>query len=181
MKFRVVAFFALFWAFACSADTSEIGISDAGVGGIDSKTHFDAAEIAKLFPGFDVRKSKRYTEGEPYPVIEVRKGGQVLLVVNPAADRKQIFSVQILSADYSSGFPWKLRASYLSVYGAKGKAKCNTLEEEMSGMVSCNAPRSKNVMLVFNGQWDGAGGVVPSMDALAKYKIEQIAWIPGVQ
>lgn len=155
-----------------------ISISDKGVGPISEKTPFNRAIVKKLLPTYTVRKITSYTEGEPFPIIEVSQK-ITLFVINPKDDGKSIFSIQVLDKSIGTGHPWHVGTLHSEIYKNRTDKSCTPMEEEMSGNVLCTAPGLNNVFLVFEGSWDGPDGEIPPINVLKKYVVSQVVWRPG--
>jgi hypothetical protein len=158
-----------------------LSISDKGIGPIVSTTQFSITEIKNILPGHKIRKAKRYSEGEPYTVIEVYKESDLILVINPILqgfDKQLIFSIRIMNNMADPGYPWKIGHTFFTVYKNDPAQDCIALGEEMSGYVSCAAPNSENIQLVFSGEWTGPDGVVPPYKDLRTFFMSEIIWKP---
>lgn len=182
MKVKMALFLSVFILMAghAFARPKDFAVSDSGLGPISGKTPFDADAIQKLLPAYEVNEAVRYTEGEPYPVVEVSLNDKLLATVNPSSDRTSIFSVQVISNSAGLHFKWPIGTKFLEVYGEGGDPDpaCMALGEEMSGKVSCAAPDFENIRLVLGGKFDGPDGIVPPKAVLRHFRVEQIVWKP---
>ena len=158
--------------------TTQLTVSDAGLGGLKPNTPFSQDQIQQLFPNFDIVKDNRSTEGELFPIFRLRKDGQDILVINPTSDYQHIFSVQIKSKTVKNQLEANLGSTYHEVYGNQRGQNCSPGVEEQSGKVICSALESKHIMYVFAGKWHGPDGVLPPIEILRSWELSEIVWKP---
>ena len=162
-----------------SADkTTQLTVSEAGLGGLKPDTPFSEDQIQQLFPNFDIVKDSSSTEGELFPVFCIRKDGQDILVINPTSDYQHIFSVQIKSKTVKNQLEANLGSTYHDVYGNQLDKSCSPGVEEQSGKIICLALGSKRIMYVFAGEWHGPDGVLPPIEILRSWELSEIVWKP---
>ena len=152
--------------------TTQLTVSEAGLGGLKPNTPFSQDQMQQLFPNFDIVKDSRSTEGERFPIFRIRKDGQDILVINPTSDYQHIFSVQIKSKTVKNQLETNLGSTY------QLDKSCSPGVEEQSGKVICLAFGSKRIMYVFAGEWHGPDGVLPPIEILRSWELSEIVWKP---
>ena len=159
-----------------SSDT--IFLSTDGVGEINASTPFNIHHITQAFKGLNVAQQTSFQEGEAYPVIRVAKGAKTLLTINPTADQKLIYSVVIEDNLIRNHLGHRLSTKFSSVYNEGHAEKCLTGQEELSGKTICYAPKTRNILYIFTGRWDGPDGKIPPEDVLSTWTLDSIIWKP---
>jgi hypothetical protein len=160
------------------AATEVLTVSPDGVGSIRANTPFNQKKIAALLNEFKVVLAKGMTEGEGYPILKVFDQKGELAVINPSEDRKKIFSIVVASTRVKNVLGPKIGDSYDKIYGTSVHKSCSAGDEEMSGRVICQDPKSGRIQYVFEGDYDGPDGEVPAFKILKNWKIAQIVWKP---
>lgn len=159
---------------------SRLMFSANGVGPINAKTPFNLRQITAAFDsyGLGVEEYKTFAEGSPYPVIRVSAKADVLMIINPDVTRQRVFSVMVKDNRVGNTFNHRIGQRYGDIYSYGQTEECSPGAEELSGQVLCYAPRSNNVLYLFNGNWDGADNQVPPNYVLSEWTLAAMIWKP---
>ncbi len=160
------------------AASSDIVLSADGVGPLNAGTTFNMHQMTVAFSDYSVEEMVNFQSGAPYPVIRVSKGGNTILTINPDDSRQNIFSVIIEDNIVSNSLGHSLGSSYSDVYAYGQTEKCQAGSQEMAGKVLCYAPKTPNILYVFNGKWDGSDKKMPPKEILQDWVLESIVWRP---
>jgi hypothetical protein len=148
------------------------------LGPLAADTPFSEEALATLFPSASIRTSTRTSEGEPYPVAHIARGGTPLLDVH-SGDGSTIYSVEILDGVTIEGLGVQRDASWAEVFPVGSVPYCNPGGEEESGQVVCQSPVSEHLLLLFGGDWNGPDGKLPPREVLVHWRLERLSWRPG--
>jgi hypothetical protein len=153
-------------------------LSVDGIGPINVQTPFNLHDITNAFQGFNVTQHVNYSQGQQYPVIEVAKDLKTLLIINPDVKREKIFSVMVEDNLIGNRLGHSLGMTFADVYAYGQTEECSAGMEELAGKVLCYAPKTGNILYLFDGSWNGPSGTVPPKDVLASWKMESMIWKP---
>lgn len=156
----------------------EIVLSADGVGPLNATTTFNMHQMTVAFHEYSVEEVVNFQQKTPYPVIRISQGGNGLLTINPDATRDSIYSILIEDNLVKNSLGHHLGTVYGDVYTYGQTEKCQSGTEEMSGKVMCYAPKTPNILYVFNGRWDGANNKMPPAEILQDWILESIVWRP---
>lgn len=156
----------------------EIVLSADGVGPINATTSFNVHQMTVAFHDYSVEEMLNFQHKVPYPVIRISKDGHALITINPDVSRQNIYSVIVEDNVVKNSLGHALGSVYSDVYKYGQTEKCQPGIEEMSGKALCYAPRTPNILYVFNGKWDGADGKMPPAEILQDWILESIVWRP---
>ncbi len=160
-----------------SSSNKVIQLSADGVGTINANSAFNMHEVTMSFPDYSVVEELNYHLGAPYPVIRVSKGIKTLLIINPDTKQEKIFSVIIEDNLIKNTLGHRLGTAYNKVYAYGQTEECQLGTEDMAAKVLCYAPKTPNIIYVFNGK-GGNGNSVPPADVLQGWSLESIIWRP---
>lgn len=178
---------------ACGSDTKKIKmtapeedksivLSENGVGPINATTSFNMHQMTLAFSDFNVVEELNYHAGTPFPVIRVSEGVKTLMTIIPDGSQQNIFSIIVEDNLIANSLGHNLGVSYSEVYPAGENEECQLGADDMSGKVICYAPKTPNVLYVFNGSTSGKksgeSGDVPAAEALQNWGLESIIWRP---
>jgi len=130
------------------------------------------------FSDYNVVEEVGYQFGSPYPVIRISKGIKTLLVINPDATQKNIFSIIIEDNLIKNSLGHRLGTPYNEVYPYGQTEDCQMGLQDMAGKVLCYAPKAPNILYVFNGKTNSVSSVIPPIDELQNWALESIIWRP---
>ncbi len=158
-------------------DTS-IVLSANGVGPINATTSFNMHQMTLAFNDFNVVEELNYDAGSPFPVIRISEGVKTLMTIIPDASQQNIFSIIVEDNLIINSLGHHLGTNYSDVYANGQHEDCQAGTNDMSGKVMCYAPKTPNILYVFNGARAGESGIVPTEDVLQGWGLESIIWRP---
>ena len=156
----------------------DIVLSADGVGPLNATTSFNMHQMTVAFSDYSVEEMVNFQHSAPYPVVRISKGGNTLITINPDASRQNIYSIVIEDNKVKNSLGHHLGSVYSDVYTYGQTEKCQSGIEDMSGKVLCYAPKTPNILYVFNGKWDGEDGKIPPAELLQDWILESIVWRP---
>ncbi len=186
----IIGFIALFTLSGCGSDDNKsmkmkaaeedktIVLSASGVGPINASTSFNMHQMTLAFSDYNVVEELNYQSGTPYPVIRISDGVKTMMTIIPDGSQKNIFSIIIEDNLIINSLGHRLGSNYSDVYSYGQNEDCQAGADDMSGKVICYAPKTPNILYVFNGPSTGETGVVPSADILQGWGLESIIWRP---
>ena len=154
-------------------------LSADGIGPINATTSFNMHQMTLAFSDYNVVEEVNYLQGNPYPAIRISEGVNSIMNIIPDASHKSIYSVIIEDNIIKNSLGHHLGMSYSDVYSYGQKEECQLGSADMSGKVLCYAPKTPNILYVFNGKWEeSTQGVKPPADVLQNWALESIIWRP---
>lgn len=157
---------------------SDIVLSADGVGPLNATTSFNMHQMTVAFSDYSVEEMVNFQQSAPYPVVRISDNGNSLLTINPDSSRQNIYSIVIEDNKVKNSLGHHLGSVYSDVYTFGQTEKCQSGTEDMSGKVLCYAPKTPNILYVFNGKWDGEDGKIPPAELLQDWILESIVWRP---
>ncbi len=154
----------------------EIVMSADSIGTINADSVFNMHDVTVAFPEYSVVEELNYHLGSPYPVIRVSKGVKTLMTINPDKSQKKIYSVIIEDNLIKNDLGHPLGTDYSKIYTYGQNEECQLGSEDMAAKVLCYAPKTPNILYVFNGK--GGGNTMPKADVLQGWSLESIIWRP---
>ena len=159
-------------------EDKSIVLSAGGIGPINATTSFNMHQITLAFSDYGVVEELNYHSGSPFPVIRISEGVKTIMTIIPDASQQNIFSIIIEDNLIINSLGHRLGINYSEVYTDGKNEDCQAGANDMSGKVICYAPKTPNILYVFNGKWDGELGKVPTADILQGWGLESIIWRP---
>lgn len=159
-------------------EDKSIVLSPNGIGPINATSSFNMHQMTLAFSDYNVVEEVGYQSGSPYPVIRISEGVKTLLVINPDASQKNIFSIIIEDNLIKNSLGHHLGTPYNEVYAYGQTEDCQMGLQDMAGKVLCYAPKVPNILYVFNGKTSSVNSVVPPTDELQSWALESIIWRP---
>jgi len=156
-----------------------IVLSAGGIGPINATTSFNMHQMTLAFNDFNVVEELNYHSGSPFPVIRISEGVKTVMTIIPDGSQQNIFSIIVEDNLIVNSLGHHLGTSYSEVYTYGQNEECQAGADDMSGKVICYAPKTPNILYVFNGKWDGELGKVPTADILQGWGLESIIWRPS--
>ena len=153
-----------------------IAMSTDRIGTITADSVFNMYDITVAFPDYSVVEELNYHLGSPYPIIRVSKGVKTLMIINPDKSQKKIYSVIIEDNLIKNDLGHPLGTDYSKIYTYGQNEECQLGTEDMAAKVLCYAPKTPNILYVFNGK--GGGNAMPKADVLQGWSLESIIWRP---
>jgi len=159
-------------------EDKSIVLSPNGIGPINVNSSFNMHQMTLAFSDYNVVEEVGYQSGSPYPVIRISKGIKTLLVINPDATQKNIFSIIIEDNLIKNSLGHRLGTPYNEVYPYGQTEDCQMGLQDMAGKVLCYAPKAPNILYVFNGKTNSVSSVIPPINELQNWALESIIWRP---
>jgi len=190
LLFSIISIFSLLILSGCGKDDDDqmkmakseedktIVLSANGVGPINATTSFNMHQMTLAFSDYNVVEELNYHSGTPYPVIRISEGVKTLMTIIPDGSQKNIFSIIVEDNIIVNSLGHRLGTNYSDIYTYGQNEECQAGTDDMSGKVICYAPKTPNILYVFNGSSAGEVGVVPSADVLQGWGLESIIWRP---
>lgn len=160
------------------AEDKSIVLSESGIGPINATTSFNMHQMTLAFSDYNVVEELSYHSGTPFPVIRISEGVKTMMTIIPDEAQKNIFSIIVEDNLIINSLGHRLGTNYSEVYIYGKQAKCQAGIDDMLGKVICYAPKTPNVLYVFNGKGEGESGIIPSADVLQGWGLEAIIWRP---
>jgi hypothetical protein len=158
---------------------NKIILSADGIGPINATTSFNMHQMTLAFSDYNVVEEVNYLDGRPFPAIRVSEGVKTILNIIPDASHKGIYSVIVEDNIIKNSLGHHLGSPYHEIYAYGQNEQCQPGSADMSGKVLCYAPKTPNILYVFNGQWENAiQGIMPPADILQGWSLESIIWRP---
>ena len=155
-----------------------IVLAASGIGPINASTSFNMHQMTLAFNNLNVVEELNYHGGAPFPVIRISEGVKTIMTIIPDSSQQNIFSVIVEDNMVVNSLGHHLGSNYSEVYTYGQNEECQSGVDDMLGRVICYAPKTPNVLYVFNGKWDGELGKVPTADILQGWGLESIIWRP---
>ena len=177
----------LFLISACSSDDAKITesttekkimLSSAGVGPINASTPFNMHQMTLAFEDYSVTEYTQFQKGESVPIIRISDNSSPIMIINPDTERKNIFSIMVKSKQIGNALGHEIGSAYKEIYSYETIEPCIIGAEEFTGKVLCIAPKTPNILYLFNGEWDGPKEQVPPSAILSSWVLEAIIWKP---
>ncbi len=154
-------------------------LSADGIGPINATTSFNMHQMTLAFSDYSVVEEVNFAEGNPFPAIRISEGVKTILNIIPDAAHKNIYSVIIEDNVIQNSLGHHLGTFYNKIYTYGQNEQCQAGFADMSGKVLCYAPKTPNILYVFNGKWDNpVTGKIPPADILQGWALEAIIWRP---
>jgi len=159
-------------------EDKSIVLSENGVGPINATTSFNMHQMTLAFNDLNVVEELNYQAGSSFPVIRISEGVKTLMTIIPDASQQNIFSIIVEDNLIINSLGHRLGTNYSDVYADGQYEDCQAGTNDMSGKVMCYAPKTPNILYVFNGTRAGETGIVPTADILQAWGLESIIWRP---
>ncbi len=160
----------------CSGDQTRfpyaVDISDAKAGRICAETPFDASQIARLMPGFDVTPYTAVTGGATLKLLRITRHGALVMSLTPAGDGEHIAAVTAESPEITAEGRFRIGSRFETIFTSA--ATC-ILEHPPSGrQLLCQAPESERIFYRFT--LPAPALQLPPFDALRSLVVTSIVW-----
>ncbi len=165
-----------------SRETQLFVLSADGVGPLNADTPFNLVRIGSAFQDYNVAQETHMEEGGKYPVITVKQRVRDLLSINADYKQEKIFSIIVHDNLIGNELGHRLGDKFSEIYAYGKTEECAPGLEEWSGKVMCYAPKTTNILYLFeNGTSQGSKGEVPAPDAMSDWQLASIVWKPPVK
>ena len=159
-------------------EDKSIVLSENGIGPINATTSFNMHQITLAFSDYNVIEEINYLSGHPFPIIRVSEGVKPILTIIPDASQQNIYSVIVEDNIITNSLGHHLGTSYSDVYSYGQTEECQLGSQDMAGKVLCYAPKTPNILYVFNGQKSATNTKVPPAEVLQGWALESMIWRP---
>lgn len=159
-------------------EDKSIVLSANGVGPLNATSSFNMHQMTLAFSDYNVVEEVAYQAGVPYPVIRVSEGVKTILIVNPDSSHQNIFSIIIEDNIVKNSLGHHLGTPYNLVYNYGQTEECQMGAQDMAGKALCYAPKTPNILYVFNGKTNSIHNELPPKDVLQNWALESIIWRP---
>jgi hypothetical protein len=159
-------------------ENKTIVLSANGVGPINATTSFNMHQMTLAFSDYNVVEELNYQSGSPYPIIRISEGVKTIMTIIPDGSQQNIFSIIVEDNLITNSLGHRLGTNYSEVYTYGQNEECQAGANDMAGKVICYAPKTPNILYVFNGKADNKTGTVPAADVLQGWGLESIIWRP---
>ena len=153
------------------------------VGGLGADVVVTQESLAGLFAGYQIEASTRSSEGMEMQVWELKRNGQLSLVVEPT-DEGKVYRVGIVDPEAKTPAGIKIGAGYAELEKALPQHECFRLVEERSDSVACYGAELSSVGYVLQDaakDFRGPLGTVPPPAKLRQARVTEILWLPEPQ
>lgn len=163
-------------------ETPLFTLSADGVGPLNSDTPFNLVQVGSAFQDYNVAQETHMEEGGKYPVITVKQHVRDLLSINSDYKQEHIFSIIVHDNLVGNELGHRLGDKFNEIYTYGKTEECAPGLEEWSGKVMCYAPKTTNILYLFeNEAYTGPDGEVPAPDVMADWQLASIVWKPPVK
>lgn len=169
----------LFSTTACGAEEAPLTLTPDGLGGVSGETAYSVEAVAEALPGYAVTAENYYAEGDPYPMLVVRKGDTLVAeILHRYGDETAVGAIIVRDLNISYNGRISLGDTYDSL--TTTPTDCVAGLEENSGMALCRDGKYTHIGLNFSGDWAGPDGELPPANVLATFTVKEIIWSAGV-
>jgi hypothetical protein len=134
--------------------------------------------LLEALTGCDVARVQSSAEGEPLTLFRVSRDGAALLDVVPGSDGG-IYAVVIRDATLARDLGHDLGARFRDWARTRKGVTCAPGAEELSGAALCTEADRRDLLLRFDGDWQGPDGELPPPKVLAGWTLAELIWLPG--
>jgi len=159
-------------------EDKSIVLSESGIGPINASSSFNMHQMTLAFSDYNVIEEVNYQSGHPFPIIRVSEGVKSMMTIIPDASQQNIYSVIVEDNIISNSLGHHLGTSYSDVYAYGQNEECQLGSQDMAAKVLCYAPKTPNILYVFNGQKTSTNTSIPPADVLQGWALESIIWRP---
>lgn len=153
---------------------SSLTMSDRGLGDITAGAHVDSETIGEALGGqYRVRSGMKTANGGIISFYEALRDNKLAVVIEE--ERGLVSKITSLDPEIESMGGVKIGAEFSTLY-SKAFGACRRGTGDDADFVVCNAPESAHLFYLFNGQWRGPQGLIPSDDTLKSWKLRKMVW-----
>ncbi|MGK3143265.1 RpoE-regulated lipoprotein [Pantoea sp. C2G6] len=152
---------------------SSLSVTEQGVGGLTASTAMSESAInAGLNGDYSLRQGMRSQNGQVISFWQALDDGKVSLVVygQSQVERIEVMDSRVVSSDGS-----KVGDAFSNKF-TKAFNNCELASGADARSVACRAPGSQHLTYLYQGEWHGPEGLMPSDDTLKNWKISKIVW-----
>ena len=149
-----------------------VDITNEQAGRIAPETSFDASQIARLMPGFDVVPYTAVADGVTLKVLRITRHGTPVMTLTPAMNGEHIAAVTVESPEITAEGRFHIGSRFETIFDSR--TTC-ILEHPPSGReLLCRAPGSTRIFYRFT--LPAPARELPPVDALRSLIVASIVW-----
>ncbi|CQD39147.1 RpoE-regulated lipoprotein [Yersinia mollaretii] len=155
--------------------SSSMQVTDQGVGGITASTPLAENEIKEGLKGdYRLRSGMATNDGQLVSFYQAMKEDQIKLVIS-GQPKGTVERIDVMDKNIPSQWGVKIGTPFGDLY-KKAFGVCRQGTGDDATQIECAAPDSKHVSYLFEGDWHGPEGLMPSDDSLQSWKVSKIIW-----
>lgn len=154
--------------------SSSLEVSEQGVGGLTASTPMTEKAVSEgLNDNYRLRSGMKTDNGTVVRYFEAMDDKTLMMIVH--GENGKVSRVDVMDKDVETDGGVKTGTAFSDLYD-KAYGACVSATGDDAGSVECKAPGSQHISYLFNGQWRGPEGLMPSDDTLKKWTISKIIW-----
>ena len=155
--------------------SSSMQVTDQGVGGVTATTALTESDIKEGLKGdYRLRSGMATKDGKLISFYQAMKEGQIKLVIY-GQQKGTVERIDVMDKAIPSQWGVTVGTPFSELY-KKAFGVCRKGSGDDSAQIECAAPDSKHVSYLFDGDWHGPEGLMPSDDTLQSWKVSKIIW-----
>ncbi|WP_145521620.1 RpoE-regulated lipoprotein [Yersinia aldovae] len=155
--------------------SSSMQVTDQGVGGITANTPLVENDIkAGLKGDYRLRSGMATNDGQLVSFYQAMKEDQIKLVIS-GQPKGTVERIDVMDKTIPSQWGVTIGTPFSELY-KKAFGSCHKGSGDDASQIECAAPDSKHVSYLFEGNWYGPEGLMPSDDTLQSWKVSKITW-----
>ena len=155
--------------------SSSMQVTDQGVGGVTATTALTESDIKEGLKGdYRLRSGMATKDGKLISFYQAMKEGQIKLVIS-GQQKGTVERIDVMDKAIPSQWGVTVGTPFSELY-KKAFGVCRKGSGDDSAQIECAAPDSKHVSYLFDGDWHGPEGLMPSDDTLQSWKVSKIIW-----
>ncbi|WP_145932086.1 RpoE-regulated lipoprotein [Yersinia bercovieri] len=155
--------------------SSSLQVTDQGVGGITASTPLAENEIKEGLKGdYRLRSGMATNDGKLVSFYQAMQEEQIKLVIS-GQPKGTVERIDVMDKNIPSQWGVKIGTPFGDLY-KKAFGVCRQGHGDDAAQIECVAPDSKHVSYLFDGDWHGPEGLMPSDDTLKSWKVSKIIW-----
>ena len=155
--------------------SSSMQVTDQGVGGVTATTVLTESAIKEGLKGdYRLRSGMATKDGKLISFYQAMKEGQIKLVIS-GQQKGTVERIDVMDKAIPSQWGVTVGTPFSELY-KKAFGVCRKGSGDDSAQIECAAPDSKHVSYLFDGDWHGPEGLMPSDDTLQSWKVSKIIW-----
>ena len=155
--------------------SSSMQVTDQGVGGVTATTALTESYIKEGLKGdYRLRSGMATKDGKLISFYQAMKEGQIKLVIS-GQQKGTVERIDVMDKAIPSQWGVTVGTPFSELY-EKAFGVCRKGSGDDSAQIECAAPDSKHVSYLFDGDWHGPEGLMPSDDTLQSWKVSKIIW-----
>ncbi|MEQ9721815.1 RpoE-regulated lipoprotein [Yersinia alsatica] len=155
--------------------SSSMQVTDNGVGGITASTPLTESDIKEGLKGdYRLRSGMATNDGKLVSFYQAMKEDQIKLVIS-GQPKGTVERIDVMDKNIPSQWGVTIGTPFSELY-KKAFGACQMGTGDDAAQIECVAPNSSHVSYLFDGNWHGPEGLMPSDDTLQSWKVSKIIW-----